>query len=618
MRAFAHRFSQIAPAAASAAVLLPFSASHERSAFYKAPSHCADGSDAKPLPRHLIRKPETLHKFWSRGSFEDRYQIEDQIGLGAFGVVYKARLRGTDTHRAVKIIKKFSNTDEAMLQNEIMQGIYLDHPHIVKLIRYFDEPKRVLLVFELCTGPDLGEALLEACKSKQHHMSEYDAAIATRHMLKALNACHGRYVGHYDVKPRNFMYRSTDRTNLKMIDMGLSSGFDLKTSQLKGTYDYLAPEIYRGITGPEADVWACGVIFFTMLTGEPFFTGDDDSEEALKRLTHDRQFLRGRLDFAKEHGISADAHSLLSQMLMQDRHLRITVARALEHPLIVASYATELHDPVQQKKAFAVLEGLEGKFRELSAQPILKRAAKLLMAHIVGQLDDMYSQRLAFRWLDHAGNGELSIGAFEIALGKLNVEIPGDIDSLFSKIDNDGDGYITFLDICAATMTLGTRKDEANIKAMFKLLDRNGDGFIDAADLIEALGCQSAEEIETCRDALEEIPAFASGEDAGSISFFLPKKLNGVPVLKSQGGGKFLVDNSKLKAEAPFLAFRRSKKLDDRVTDIVGPEWGSVLQAEDAGEWIKVQQKVNRLSYKAFVAHICDKDANQSKNSTKR
>merc|ERR1712217_639082 len=98
----------------------------------------------------------------------------------------------------------------------------------------------------------------------------------------------------------------------------------------------------------------------------------------------------------------------------------------------------------------------------------------------------------------------------------------------------------------------------------------------------------------------------------------LRKKLNGVPVLKSEGGGKFLVDNSKLKAEAPFLAFRRSKKLDDRVTDIVGPEWGSVVQAEDAGEWIKVQQKVNRLSYKAFLGHICDMDANQSKSSTKR
>lgn len=355
-----------------------------------------------------------------------------------------------------------------------------------------------------------------------------------------------------------------------------------------------------------------------MLTGQPFFTGDDDSEEALNRLTHDRQFIRGRLDFAKKHGVSDDAHSMLSQMLFQDRHLRITSARALEHPFIVNSYAKDLHDPMQKKKAIAVLEGLQGKFRESAAQPILKRAAKLLMAHLVGQLDGMYSERLAFRWLDYAGNGELSIDAFEIALRKNNVDIPGDIDSLFNKIDHDGDGYITFLDVCAATLTLGTRQDESNIKAMFKLLDRNGDGFIDAADLIEALCCQSAEEIETCRDALEEIPAFTSGEDAGSISFFLPKKLNGVPVLKSQGGGKFLVDNSKLKAEAPFLAFRRSKKLDDRVTDIVGPEWGSVLQAEDAGEWIKVQQKVNRLSYKAFLAHICDKDANQSKTSTKR
>merc|ERR1712048_1540536 len=106
-------------------------------------------------------------------------------------------------------------------------------------------------------------------------------------------------------------------------------------------------------------------------------------------------------------------------MLVQDRHLRITVTGALEHPFVLATYKQGLHNSEQKKQAQTVLKGCLDKFRNLAGQSLLKRATMLLVAMRCGyNLDEMYSQRLAFRMLDMAGNGELSVVALERALGK--------------------------------------------------------------------------------------------------------------------------------------------------------------------------------------------------------
>lgn len=67
-------------------------------------------------------------------------------------------------------------------------------------------------------------------------MTEYDASVALRHMLKALQCCHSQYRGHYDIKPENFMYAKKDLADLLMIDLGLSSGFERQRKhKIKGT-----------------------------------------------------------------------------------------------------------------------------------------------------------------------------------------------------------------------------------------------------------------------------------------------------------------------------------------------------------------------------------------------
>lgn len=504
-RCFSRRFGRIAPVGASITVpAVLFTDSRERPVLSGSLSQCAEISSSKKGPKQLIPRIDNVYKSWGSGGFDDKYEIEGEIGQGSCGTVYKARIKGTDSYRAVKKLDK-KTIDLEDTQNEILSLLNLDHPHIIKLIRYYDEKNHLYLIFELCSGPDLFDAIKESMESSKGRMSEYDAAVALRHMLKAVKSCHGQFMGHYDIKPENFMYRSAERTNLKMIDLGMSSGFAVKSNAVKGTYDYMAPEIYRRIYGPEADVWSCGIVLFVMLTGVPFLPLDLDPDQ-MEQLVNNRQWVLQRLKWASEQGISSEAHSLLTKMLKMDRHLRSTVNEALEHPFIGKSYKQELHTSKQKGEAMAVLRGFQDNLRNFSAQPMLTRATMMLTAHLVAHNQDaMYPHRLAFRMLDKRGNGELSVDALEEALQSYNVNISQDLGDLFSLVDTDGNGYISFMEFLSVTLPQSVRSNHANFKAAFNFFDRNGDGFIDSNDLVKALGYKTAAEIETCKDAMREI-----------------------------------------------------------------------------------------------------------------
>jgi len=482
---------------------------------------------SKIAPRHLVPRIGNVYKSWGKGGFYEKYDMEGELGQGNFGTVYAAKSKAYGTHRVVKKIDK-SDVDPDITRDEINALLNVDHPHIVQLIRWYEEETNFYLVFELCSGPSLHDTIVKGIESQEGRMSEHNVAVALRHMLKAVKYCHAKFMGHYDIKPENFMYRSPHCTNLKMIDLGTSTTFVAKSNVVKGSDLYIAPEIYQGIYGPEADVWSCGIVLFAMLTGEFVF-----DEDEIVKLVHDRQYIKDRVKWASEQGISSEAHCLLQQMLVPDRHMRITVSEALQHSFILRSYEKDLHDSVQQRQALAVLESLEQNLRNFSTKPILTRAVWRLTAHLVAHnqddatFDAMHPQRLAFRMLDNLlyctvcrnrskaditpemirreGIGELSVGALEQALKMCGISVPTDLQELFQFVDADTDGYIGFGDFLSATLPPSVLSNDAHYWPVFTFLDRDGDGFIDASDLIDALGCRTEKEMENCHLAIQEV-----------------------------------------------------------------------------------------------------------------
>mmetsp|Transcript_69149 Transcript_69149/g.195180 ORF Transcript_69149/g.195180 Transcript_69149/m.195180 type:complete len:1001 (+) Transcript_69149:435-3437(+) len=465
------------------------------------------------LIREGCHRGDFLMFFRSGETFNKAYEVGRKIGEGGFGKVFVAKHRLLGLSRAVKRLSKLHGKAESH-KNELAALLALDHPHVVKLVEYYDEERYLYLVFELCQGPDLFDRVAD---EKKGRMSELDASMALRHILKGLQCCHSKYRGHFDVKPENFMYTTKELSDLKMIDLGMSSGYDLhrRRNKIKGTSAYMAPEAWRGTYGPEADLWSVGIVLFVMLTGEPALPESALVPGTMKSEARVADLIRRRLKYASTtFKLSETAQDLLQLMLSHDRHGRPTVREALKHPFCNLSYENEsrLHQRIHDlhfQEASTILRNLPDEFRAITEEPMLKRVARLAMAH-VGEV--FPAQHLAFRMLDWHGYGELSVAVLEKDIQQRGVEIPADFDQLFETIDLLREGYISYLCFLSVTLPPEARHNETLCHVTFRILDRNEDGYIDISDLTAVFGNE-----QVCLGILQEV----SFENRLSFSDFL-------------------------------------------------------------------------------------------------
>lgn len=458
--------------------------------------------EEKPLIPDGYHRGDFLQFFVSGTSFHSAYTVEHKLGEGAFGKVFAARHNTLGLLRAVKRLKKSSTTSD-MRKNELAALLQMDHPHIVKLVEFYDEEDTYLyLVFELCAGPDLWEYIQQQPDGR---MNEYTAAVALRHMLKALQCCHAHYRGHFDIKPENFMYTNSGCQNLKMIDLGLSSGFE-KKGKVRGTIQYMAPEFWAGIYGPEGDVWSCGIALFSMLTGEDFLS--DVQPKEMKREIKMRARIKTRISEVQlKCGLSSRAIDLLTKMLQHDRHARPTVRDCLNHQFITQSYEHKL-EVKDFEDALRIRDRLPEMCRAVAAEPMLKRVARLAFAHTA---QPSGSERLVVRMLDKYGYGEISIGVWEYDFVSRDEKIPEDLEVLFESLDLNRDGYIGSLALLAVTLPPAVCNDVNVCRVAFGMLDRGADGFIDANDLASTFGHETGSPI--CEHVVREVC------ESGQLSF---------------------------------------------------------------------------------------------------
>jgi len=325
-----------------------------------------------------------------------------------------------------------------------------------------------------------------------------------------VQCCHAHYLGHYDIKPENFMYSDHDCKALKMIDLGLSGPFKNDSKEFRGSVAYTAPEVWNGVYGPEADIWSCGVILFSMVTQRSLCPMDAADEE-VQELVESRLWIKKKLDWASYTDVSPECMDLLGKMLRSDRHMRITAAEALNHPFIQKTYTRTIWNGSQEREeARTVIGSMVDRLVQFGAEPVLVRAALLVMVHIAGYSHkETKAHRFAYSILDRNGVGELSIESIEDAMPKLGFAIPPNLDEAFKGVDLDRDGYITYGDFLTATMPLSLRRREDLCRRAFRLFDHNKDGLIDEEDLAATFLGQEERDKESllnlCRQAITEV-----------------------------------------------------------------------------------------------------------------
>jgi hypothetical protein len=206
-----------------------------------------------------------------------RFRLEEPLGRGAMGQVWRARDVKLNRDVAVKLLLA-ENADEVTFRRFLREAILpagMQHPGIAVVHDADRDQGRPFIVTELLRGEDLGKLL-------KRHPKGLPVSQATDFAIQladALAVAHEHGVVHRDLKPANLFVQSGDR--LKICDFGMARDANATASltvagSVLGTPSYMSPEQWLGQdASPGMDIYAYGCILYEMLTGcVPFESGD--------------------------------------------------------------------------------------------------------------------------------------------------------------------------------------------------------------------------------------------------------------------------------------------------------------------------------------------------------
>ena len=208
-------------------------------------------------------------------SIEGRYSIIEQIGVGAHGVVYRARDDLLGAQIAIKMLKPELVGDERLLERlrkEVLLSRDLSHPNILRVYHLGGYQGRVFLTMQWVDGPTLKEVIRERAPLPAAEVTRVGALLAS-----ALEAAHGHNVLHRDLKPENVLMRHG--VEPLIADFGLARLIGepgvTRADMFVGTPKYASPE--QASAAPldaRSDLYGLGLILFEMATGHAPFRAE--------------------------------------------------------------------------------------------------------------------------------------------------------------------------------------------------------------------------------------------------------------------------------------------------------------------------------------------------------
>ena len=209
-------------------------------------------------------------------------EVVDRIGIGGMGAVYRAVHRVLETPYAVKVLHpRFSEDRDAVerFRSEAVAASRLRHPNVVFVTDFgFDETVGLYIVMEHLDGLTLKQLLRRRGALTVGRM----ARIADQ-LCSGMAAAHRLEIVHRDLKPENIMVLSdvARHDHVKVLDFGIARLRDQaeeEETEVLGTPQFMAPEQISAspsASRPTVDIYALGMVFYAMLTGEPAFDGPD-------------------------------------------------------------------------------------------------------------------------------------------------------------------------------------------------------------------------------------------------------------------------------------------------------------------------------------------------------
>ncbi len=264
---------------------------------------------------------------------DEKYRVEEEIGTGSFGAVYRGLHLGLTLPVAIKVFRPTAGNDTPdSLERFRQEGIAasrVKHPNAVEILdNGISSTGIAFLVMELLQGHTLAAELRDKGVLTPQRAAEIIVPVC-----EALAEVHTAGIVHRDIKPENiYLHRSRKSEVVKLLDFGVSKMMEAASDQtlegmtmtgsIVGTPAYMAPErlVNRPYDG-RSDVYSLGIMLYWMLSGKLPFRSDNESgiTLAMKHLTEEPPSLH-----THNPVVPVELDSLVQRMMSKDPELRPT------------------------------------------------------------------------------------------------------------------------------------------------------------------------------------------------------------------------------------------------------------------------------------------------------
>ena len=485
--------------------------------------------------------------------FFDDYDKIKFLGEGAFGSVYQVKKKETGVIRALKEISKEALNEnmenEEELKNEIEVLKNLDHPYIMKIYEFYEDEKNIYIINEFCGGGDIA-----GMHDKYGNFPEFLVKYVMFQVFLAISFLHSNKVVHADIKRENIAYvytngnkdkraieefftdffndkelldelneasglenlsqkglhiaRELSNYEMKILDFGSARKKKKNTNEkltgVTGTVYYCSPEVIKEKYDFECDEWACGVMMYILLTGDPPFLGNSE-EEIFSNILNSKL----KLNHPNLKNVSEDCKDLISKLLEKKANKRIIASDALNHRFF--------------KTGINIGNLLKGNFSEnknilrgmLKSNVKDKKTAKfkdVVLAYISLNFTDENVEKKArniFMEMTIGKDSKHFLITKEAFISKMKQTFKDlnkkEIEELFNKIDTNETGNIEYEELIRALTDKEKILTDKNLKQAFTFFDKDKNGSISWNEIAEVVYPEGKIPQNTIKEFLKEI-----------------------------------------------------------------------------------------------------------------